>query len=54
MDATLQVRIEESLDERMSAVCEKHGISKSELTRRALADLVEKMERAKTPLPARE
>ncbi len=53
MDATLQVRIPGELDERMDAVCDRHGISKSELTRRALTDLCDKMEKAKTPLPAK-
>lgn len=54
MDTTLQVRIGVDLKERLQAIEIKHGISMSELTRRALSEMAEKMEKTKTPLPARD
>lgn len=54
MSTMIQVRIEDDMKERLTAMQDKHGISISELTRRALVDILEKMEKAKTPLPARE
>lgn len=54
MDATLQLRIDSDLKDRLAAIQERHGIPMSELTRRALTELIEKMEKLKTPLPTRE
>lgn len=51
---TLNLRIEQALMDRLVAIKETHGVPVAELTRRALSDLAEKMEKAKTPLPARE